>query len=186
MRASPRLLVLLLVALHLQCLYTKYYLVETDGKAASLPQKHARISKHGVSSRKTSQAKTGSARPKDKKSGRVRRKYKKTDRVRRKYKKNGRVRRKNKENGRFRRKNIGVDYFGDRIETPDRIWLGTFPPGAGQTQGYIYINMPSFTQFSEFLHNLGIRNVRICCAPKYRILCKVLRPHHVQIRCQYA
>ena len=35
MRAAPWMLVLLLVALHLQCLYTKYYLVETDGEAVS-------------------------------------------------------------------------------------------------------------------------------------------------------
>ena len=46
MTAGQRMLVLLLVALHLQCLYTKYYLVETNGKAASVHRNH----KQGVSS----------------------------------------------------------------------------------------------------------------------------------------
>ena len=72
MTASPRLLFLLLVALHLQCLYAKYYLVKTDGKAASVQKKNIRINKHGVSSRKTSKPKTGSAKRKDKKTGRIR------------------------------------------------------------------------------------------------------------------
>ena len=72
MMAAPRLLVLLLVALHLQCLYTKYYLVKTDAKAANLQRKNIRIPKHDVSSRKPSKAKTGSAKREDKKTGRVR------------------------------------------------------------------------------------------------------------------
>ena len=71
MRASPRLLVLLLVALHLQCLYTKYYLVETDGKAASVHRNHKENTKH-LSSSKTSKAKTGSVKRKGKKTGRAR------------------------------------------------------------------------------------------------------------------
>ena len=72
MMASPRLLVLLLVALHLQCLYTKYYLVETDGKAASVHRNYIENTKHVVSSRKISKAKTGSAKRKGKKTGRAR------------------------------------------------------------------------------------------------------------------
>ena len=56
MMASPRLLVLLLVALHLQCLYTKYYLVETDGKAASVHKKHIGSPKHVLSKTKTGKA----------------------------------------------------------------------------------------------------------------------------------
>ena len=72
MRAAPRLLVLLLVALPLQCLYTKYYLVETNGRPASVHKKNIRIPKHDVSSRKPSKAKTGSAKREDKKTGRVR------------------------------------------------------------------------------------------------------------------
>ena len=74
MTASPRLLVLLLVALHLQCLYTKYYLVETDGKAASVRRNHIENTKHIASSSKTynAKAKTGSAKRKGKKTGRAR------------------------------------------------------------------------------------------------------------------
>ena len=56
MRASPRMLVLLLVALHLQCLYTKYYLVKTDGKAASVHKKHIGSPKHVLSKTKTGKA----------------------------------------------------------------------------------------------------------------------------------
>ena len=77
MGASQRMLVLLLVALHLQCLYTKYYLVKTDGKAARVHRKNIRNPKHVVSS-----SKTGSAKSVDKKTGRVRRKRKETGRVR--------------------------------------------------------------------------------------------------------
>ena len=40
MRAAPRLLVLLLVALQLQTHYAKYYLIKTDGEAVSVPKKH--------------------------------------------------------------------------------------------------------------------------------------------------
>ena len=74
MTASSRMLVLLPVALHLQCLYTKYYLVETDGKAASMPRNHIENTKHIASSSKTynAKAKTGSAKRKGKKTGRVR------------------------------------------------------------------------------------------------------------------
>ena len=75
MNATPRLLVLLLVALHLQCLYTQYYLVETEGKAASLHRNHKENTKHvAASSSKTTKAKTktGSAKRKGKKTGRVR------------------------------------------------------------------------------------------------------------------
>ena len=72
MNASPWLLVLLLVALHLQCLYTKYYLVETGGRAASMPEKSIENTNPVVSSSKTSRAKTGSAKRKDKKTGRGR------------------------------------------------------------------------------------------------------------------
>ena len=71
MRASPRLLVLMLVALHLQCLYTKYYLVETDGKAASVHRNHKENTKH-LSSSKTSKAKAGGVKRKGKKTGRAR------------------------------------------------------------------------------------------------------------------
>ena len=71
MRAAPRMIVLLLVALHLQCLYTKYYLVETDGKAASVHRNHKENTKH-LSSSKTSKAKTGSVKRKGKKTGRAR------------------------------------------------------------------------------------------------------------------
>ena len=60
------MLVLLLVALHLQCLYAKYYLVKTDGKAASVHRNH----KQGVSSSKTS--KTDIVKHKDKRTGRAR------------------------------------------------------------------------------------------------------------------
>ena len=74
MNASPRMLVLLLVALHLQCLYAKYYLVKTDGKAASVHRNHKENIKHQSSS-KTSKVKPGSARNKDKKTGKVRRKH---------------------------------------------------------------------------------------------------------------
>ena len=74
MGVSPRKLVLLLVALHLQCLYTKYYLVKTDGKAASVPRNHKENIKHKSSS-KTSKVKPGSAKHKDKKTGRVRREH---------------------------------------------------------------------------------------------------------------
>ena len=74
MNASPRLLVLLFVALHLQCLYTKYYLVETDSKASRVHRNHKENIKHQSSS-KTSKVKPGSARHKDKKTGRVRRKH---------------------------------------------------------------------------------------------------------------
>ena len=74
MNAAPRMLVLLHVALHLQCLYTKYYLVETDGKAASMPRNHIENTKHIASSSKTynAKAKTGSAKRKGKKTGRAR------------------------------------------------------------------------------------------------------------------
>ena len=58
MTSSPRLLVLLLVALHLQCLYTKYYLVKTGGRPARVHRKNIRIPKHGVHSHKTSKTKT--------------------------------------------------------------------------------------------------------------------------------
>ena len=58
MTAGQRMLVLLLVALHLQCLYTKYYLVNTDGRPATLHKKNIRIPKHRVSSHKTSKTKT--------------------------------------------------------------------------------------------------------------------------------
>ena len=58
MRAAQWMLVFLLVALHLQCLYTKYYLVETDGEAARVHKKNIRIPKHRVSSHKTSKTKT--------------------------------------------------------------------------------------------------------------------------------
>ena len=58
MRASLQLLVLLLVALNLQCLYAKYYLVETDGKASSVHRKNIGNPKHVVSSHKTSKIKT--------------------------------------------------------------------------------------------------------------------------------
>ena len=71
MRASLRLVVLLLVALNLQCLYAKYYLVETDGKAASVHRNHKENTKH-LSSSKTSKAKTGSVKRKGKKTGRAR------------------------------------------------------------------------------------------------------------------
>ena len=71
MRASPRLLVLLLVALHLKSFSTKYYLVETDGKAASVHRNHKENTKH-LSSSKTSKAKTGSVKRKGKKTGRAR------------------------------------------------------------------------------------------------------------------
>ena len=74
MRASLRLLVLLLVALHLKSFSTKYYLVETDGKAASMPWNHIENTKHIASSSKTynAKAKTGSAKRKGKKTGRAR------------------------------------------------------------------------------------------------------------------
>ena len=86
MTASPRLLVLLLVALHLQCLYAKYYLVETEGEAVSEPKKNTENTKHVVASSKTSKAKIET----------------------------GRVRHKIKKNGRVRRKNLGVDYLGNQ------------------------------------------------------------------------
>ena len=66
MRASLRLVVLLLVALHLKSFSTKYYLVETDGKAASVHRNHKENTKH-LSSSKTSKAKTGSVKRKGKK-----------------------------------------------------------------------------------------------------------------------
>ena len=74
MMASPRMLVLLLVALHLQCLYTKYYLVETDRKAASVRRNQIENTKHIATSSKTynAKAKTGSAKRKGKKTGRAR------------------------------------------------------------------------------------------------------------------
>ena len=68
MRASLRLVVLLLVALHLKSYSTKYYLVETDGKAASVHRNHKENTKH-LSSSKTSEAKTGSVKRKGKKTG---------------------------------------------------------------------------------------------------------------------
>ena len=71
MRASLRLVVLLLVALHLKSYSTKYYLVETDGKAASVHRNHKENTKH-LSSSKTSKAKTGSVKRKGKKTGRAR------------------------------------------------------------------------------------------------------------------
>ena len=74
MVASPRMLVLLLVTLHLQPHYSKYYLVETDGKAASVHRNHKENIKHQSSS-KTSKVKPGSARNMDKKTGKVRRKH---------------------------------------------------------------------------------------------------------------
>ena len=74
MRASLRLVVLLLVALHLKSYSTKYYLVETDGKAASVHRNHKENIKHQSSS-KTSKVKPGSARNKDKETGKVRRKH---------------------------------------------------------------------------------------------------------------
>ena len=74
MTASPWLLVLMLVGLHLQCLYTKYYLVETDGKAASVRRNRIENTKHIATSSKTynAKAKTGSAKRKGKKTGRAR------------------------------------------------------------------------------------------------------------------
>ena len=89
MNASPRLLVLLFVALHLQCLDTKYYLVNTDGKAASVHRKSVENTKNVVSSTKTSKATT--------KTGSAKRKHKKTARV--------------------RQKNIGIDYVGNQPYT---------------------------------------------------------------------
>ena len=71
MRASLRLLVLLLVSLHLKSYSTKYYLVETDGKAASVHRNHKENTEH-LSSSKTSKAKTGSVKRKGKKTGRAR------------------------------------------------------------------------------------------------------------------
>ena len=71
MRASLRLLVLLLVALHLKSYSTKYYLVKTNGKAASVHRNHKEDTKH-LSSSKTSKAKTGSVKRKGKKTGRAR------------------------------------------------------------------------------------------------------------------
>ena len=71
MRASLRLVVLLLVALHLKSYSTKYYLVETDGKAASVHRNHKENTKH-LSSSKTSEDKTGSVKRKGKKTGRAR------------------------------------------------------------------------------------------------------------------
>ena len=65
MMAAPWMLVLLLVALHLQCLYTKYYLVKTDGKAARVHRKNIRNPKHGVSSHKT-KTKTGKGQRRNK------------------------------------------------------------------------------------------------------------------------
>ena len=58
MTASPRMLVLLLVALHLQPHYSKYYLVETDGKYASVHKKHMGSPEHIVSSYRTSKTRT--------------------------------------------------------------------------------------------------------------------------------
>ena len=64
MRASLQLLVLLLVALNLQCLYAKYYLVETDGKASSVHRKN-------IGNQKV-KTETGNAKHKGKKTGGVR------------------------------------------------------------------------------------------------------------------
>ena len=74
MTAAPRLLVLVLVALHLQCLYTKYYLVETDGEAVSVHRNHKENTKQVASSSKTSEAKTktGSTMRKNQVTGRIR------------------------------------------------------------------------------------------------------------------
>ena len=58
MIVAPKVLVFMLLSLHLQCLYTKYYLVETDGEAARVHKKHGGSPKHVVSLHKTSKIKT--------------------------------------------------------------------------------------------------------------------------------
>ena len=58
MVASPRMLLLLLVTLHLQPHYSKYYLVETDGKAASVHKKLMGSPEHIVSAHRTSKTRT--------------------------------------------------------------------------------------------------------------------------------
>ena len=92
MSAAPSMLVLLLVALHLQSHHAKYYLVQTDGEAAGVSKKSFGNPKHVVSSSKT-------------KASRVRRKNKKTGMVRRQDKKTSNVRHRNKEPGKVGRRN---------------------------------------------------------------------------------
>ena len=92
MSAAPSMLVLLLVALHLQSHHAKYYLVQTDGEAAGVSKKSLGNPKHVVSSSKT-------------KASRVRRKNKKTGMVRRQDKKTSKVRHRNKEPGKVGRRN---------------------------------------------------------------------------------
>ena len=92
MSAAPSMLVLLLVALHLQSHHAKYYLVKTDGEAAGVSKKSLGNPKHVVSSSKT-------------KASRVRRKNKKTGMVRRQDKKTSKVRHRNKEPGKVGRRN---------------------------------------------------------------------------------
>ena len=102
MRASPRLLVLLLVALHLQSHHAKYYLVQTDGEAVGVSKKSIGNPKHVVSSSKTQ---TSRVRRKNKRTGMVRRQDKKTSKVRHRNKEPGKVRHRNKEPGKVRHRN---------------------------------------------------------------------------------
>ena len=97
MSAAPSMLVLLLVALHLQSHHAKYYLVQTDGEAAGVSKKSLGNPKHVVSSSKT-------------KASRVRRKNKKTGMVRRQDKKTSKVRHRNKEPGKVGRRNKALSH----------------------------------------------------------------------------
>ena len=101
MRAASSMLVLLLVALHLQSHHAKYYLVQTDGEAVGVSKKRIGNPKHGVYSSKT-------------KTSRVRRKNKKTGMVRRQDKKTSKVRHRNKEPGKVRHRNKEADKVGHR------------------------------------------------------------------------
>ena len=93
MRAAPSMLVLLLVAVHLQSHHAKYYLVQTDGEAVGVSKKSIGNPKHVVSS---SETKISRVWRKNMKTGMVRRQDKKTSKVRHRNKEAGKVWHKNK------------------------------------------------------------------------------------------
>ena len=69
MMAAPPILVLMILALHLQCLHTKYFLVDTisNDKGGSVMKKHLESPKHSAPRIKSSNK---ALIPADKKSGR--------------------------------------------------------------------------------------------------------------------